>query len=121
MLFDGDYEVIHSREIRLTTARRLPIETPRSPQKGRTSWIVGESWEPEDSSELGLDPTGEWCDEAFEGPVTDNKSPAKKVRKRSSIPVSSVLVFEVLYLCLSRNKETSPSGLEGAVSKRVSR
>jgi hypothetical protein len=79
VLFDGDYEVIHSRETHLTSVRRLPVETPRSPQKGRTSWIVGESWEPEDSTELGLDPTGDWCDEALEGPVIDVTPPTKKI------------------------------------------
>lgn len=91
VLDNDDFEIVHSRESRLG-ARGQRIETPRSPQKGRTAWVVGESWAPEDDPELGLDPGGSWFDEEVEKEVTDEARPLKPPRpKKSRVSVSTNL------------------------------
>lgn len=94
-----DIEVVHSREAHLTTQRGFAVETPRSPQRGRTTWSIGDSWAPLDDYEIGLDPNGEWHDEEFardgigahpapsEGPPSQQK--AKRARSRVSVRVLS--------------------------------
>lgn len=102
---EQDYEVVNARESRLSSRRRN-IETPRSPQKGRTAWVVGDMWVPEDDSELGLDPGGNWCDEEFEKDVMDSPRPLEKPvlpKKRTKVsvrysPLTSTFP-EVSYLC----------------------
>lgn len=81
----NDFEVVHSRELRLNPRGRY-VETPRSPQKGRTSWTVGSTWAPVDDTQLGLDPSGDWCDEEYEKEVTEEPRPttAKKPKKQKS-------------------------------------
>ena len=55
---DDDIEVIHSWEAGLSSSRRVPTESPCSPQKGRgTTWVLRDSWGPADSTEVGLDPS----------------------------------------------------------------
>lgn len=90
LVLPDDFEVIHSRQSGLTSRGRV-IETPRSPQRGHTAWLLGDTWAPEDNTEVGLEPGWEWCDDVFEGPVTEIMSPlpmksAKAKRKR---PVST--------------------------------
>ncbi|KAG6848470.1 hypothetical protein H0H93_016712, partial [Arthromyces matolae] len=83
IVLEDDFEVIHSREsyrIRVGNSSRV-VENQRSPQRGRTSWVLGSQWEPEDSSELALDPDGEWYDEAVEGPVIQQSAVTAKTRK----------------------------------------
>lgn len=87
---DSDLEVVHSREAHLTAQRGYAVETPRSPQRGRTTWAIGDTWAPIDDREIGLDPNGEWHDEEFArdgigAPPEPNDSPvplrkAKKTR-----------------------------------------
>lgn len=103
---DDDFEVVHSRESHLSS-RRQHVETPRSPQKGRTTWVVGETWTPEDDPELGLDPTN-WCDEEFEKEVMEPPRPVKKPavpKKRSRVSVCPPLLHTRLLrnLILYRN------------------
>lgn len=89
---DEDFEVVHSRESHLSS-RRQNVETPRSPQKGRTAWVVGEVWTPEDDPELGLDPA-DWCDEEFEKEVMEPPRPVEKLvapKKRSRVSVCPAL------------------------------
>lgn len=86
---EQDYEVVHARESRLSSRRRN-VETPRSPQKGRTAWVVGETWMPEDDPEIGLDPLGNWCDEEFEKDVMDPPRPLENPalpKKRTKVSV----------------------------------
>jgi hypothetical protein len=97
VVIKGDYEVVHSDEIHLTTAQQLPVKTPCSPQKGCTSWIVSNTWEPQDSRELSLDPSGEWCDEAFEGAVMDVRPQVKLVCKCTCVSMSGNLPLDVLF------------------------
>lgn len=89
---DQDFEVINARETS-TTVRGLPLETPRSPQKGRTTWTVGNSWAPQDSTEYGLDPSSDWFDVEVEGSVTEVRPPPvgkkdKSRGKKSRVSVS---------------------------------
>lgn len=91
-----DFEVVYTREEGLN-GRKHHVETPRSPQRGRTSWVTGgNTWAPQDSPELGLDPVGDWCDEEYDKEVTDEPRPhAKptKPKKKSRVSVRSILVF----------------------------
>lgn len=85
-----DMEVVNAREAHLGS-RRQNIETPRSPQKGRTTWVVGETWTVDDDPELGLDPGGGgWFDEELEkdvmAPPRPFDKPVKK-KKRSRVSV----------------------------------
>lgn len=82
---EEDFEVVHSRASGLNS-RHIHVETPRSPQKGRTTWIVGDSWAPRDDPEVGLDPAG-WCDEEFAKEVTEPARPKSKKKKRSRVSV----------------------------------
>lgn len=88
---EDDFEVVYARESHLGS-RRQNLETPRSPQKGRTAWVVGEAWIPDDP-ELGLDPAaGDWFNEELEKEVTEPpRPPAKptKRKKRSRVSVRS--------------------------------
>lgn len=84
---DDDYEIVHSRESHLSS-RGLLIETPRSPQRGLTAWVVGEDWAPADDPEVGLDPEGDWFDEECEKDVTDPPRPVPKRKKKSRTSVS---------------------------------
>lgn len=86
---EEDYEVVYSWESHLNS-RRKHVETPRSPQKGRTAWVEGETWMPEDSPEFGLDPAGDWCDEEFGKDVMEPPRPVEKPvekKKRSRVSV----------------------------------
>lgn len=90
---DEDMEVVHSRDSFLSS-RGKTIETPRSPQKGRTTWVVGETWVPEDDPELGLDPGGGWYDEELEKDVMELPRPLEKPtqpKKRSRVSVRRTL------------------------------
>ena len=85
---DDDIEVIHSREAGLSSSRRVPTESPRSPQKGRgTTWVLRDSWGPADSTEVGLDPSTAWFDEQMEAPVTENPQPPPKKKRIKSTQV----------------------------------
>jgi hypothetical protein len=88
-----DFEIVHARETYLKRNGRVAVETPRSPQKGRTTWTVGESWAPEDSLEFALDPHGDWYDEQLDAPVTETievrlQPIRSKAKKKSKISVS---------------------------------
>ncbi|KAG6848447.1 hypothetical protein H0H93_016880 [Arthromyces matolae] len=89
IIFDNDFEVIHAREsyrIRVGNSSRV-VENQRSPQRGRTSWVQGSQWEPEDNPELALDPDGDWYDEEVEGSVLQEPSPRQdsgKPRKKKT-------------------------------------
>ena len=92
-----DFEVVHAHESYVHQRGRLAVETPRSPQKGWTTWTVGDSWAPEDSFEFALDPHGDWYDEQLDAPVTETietslqsvqSKPKKKKKQRSKVAVS---------------------------------
>lgn len=86
---EEDFEVVYSHESGLNHCQ-IHIETPQLPQKGRTTWIVSDSWAPQDDPEIGLDPAG-WCDEEFAKEVTEPaRSKAKKKNKRSRVSVRAL-------------------------------
>lgn len=108
---DHDFEVISARET-TTTVRGIPLETPRSPQKGRTTWTIGNSWTPQDSADYGLDPSSEWFDAEVEGSVTDIRPPPgpikdKKKRKKSRVSVSLFQLAAKMGLICIRNGRIS--------------
>lgn len=87
---EDDFEIVQTREARLNSRKR-PLETPRSPQRGRTSWQVGTAWQPVDDLELGLDATGDLCDEEYGKEPTDAprpSAPTKKKKEKSRVSVS---------------------------------
>lgn len=88
-----DFEVVHSRETLVRQRTGLPVDTPRSPQKGRTTWTSGDSWAPEENLEFALDPDGEWYDEQVEAPVAE----AIKVRPKLKTKKSKVSVSPSVY------------------------
>jgi hypothetical protein len=99
-----DFEIVHARETYLKRNGRVAVETPRSPQKGRTTWTVGESWAPEDSLEFALDPHGDWYDEQLDAPVTETievrlqpiQSKAKKKKSKISVSLPPSLMLTLL-------------------------
>lgn len=89
VLNDEDFEVVHSRDGRLTS-RGVPVETQRSPQKGRIGWSAIESWKSQGSRDLGFDlgSSSDFADISVElGP-----HPRKK-RKRSKKSVGFAIVY----------------------------
>lgn len=93
-----DFEIVHARESHLSS-RRQNIETPRSPQKGRTTWVVGETWIPEDDPELGLDPGGDWFDEELDKDVMAPPRPPEQPIKPKKKGAVSRYVFSALLRC----------------------
>ncbi|KAG6822028.1 hypothetical protein H0H92_015595, partial [Tricholoma furcatifolium] len=87
-----DFEVIHSRQaatIRVSNSSRV-VETPRSPQRGRTTWNLGSNWAPDDDTELALDPDGELYDLAMESQVLEEPvDDVQPVRRRPHTKTSS--------------------------------
>ncbi|KAF9471463.1 hypothetical protein BDN70DRAFT_819963, partial [Pholiota conissans] len=85
---EDDVEVVHSRSSGLTTRNRV-TESARSPQKGRTTWLVGSAWAPEDDLDIALDESGERFDEELRaevyesGPSREEDQTQKQRRKRS--------------------------------------
>ena len=94
---EDDFEVVHARETRLTANRRIPVETQRSPLKGRTSWVVGDSWAPEDSTEYGLDQGGEWYDVQLETHVMEDSAPPLPPKKQTKPKQSRVSVSHLYH------------------------
>lgn len=119
LVLPDDFEVIHSRHSGLTLTRGIPVETQRSPQKGRTTWLRGNAWVPDDNTEVGLELDWSWCDAVFEGPVTEaTLPPTKEVKGKSKKPVS---IFST-HAVVSANMmiASSAPGLEGKISGDVS-
>jgi hypothetical protein len=89
-----DFEVVHSWETHLNPRGRLLVDTPCSPQKGWTTWVVGDSWAPEENFEFALDLDSEWYDKQVEAPITETiEAPSypakpKPKKKRSKVLVS---------------------------------
>lgn len=106
-----DFEVVHARETVLRQHTRLPVDTPRSPQKGRTTWTHGNSWVPEDSFEFALDPDGDWYDEQVEQPILETTSipaePPSKIKKRKKKSKVSVRKFSFGYVHMLTGQQTS--------------
>lgn len=104
----NNFEVVHAREEGLTglAGRKRHFETLRSPQKGRTSWAVGNTWAPLDDHEVGLDLQGDWCDEEYEKEVTDEPRPkANKPKKKSCVSVSLTVLSSLQLLIQSSLKK----------------
>lgn len=120
LVLPDDFEVIHSRQSSLTSTRRIPVETQRSPQRGRTAWLFGDSWAPEDSTEVGLEPDWSWCDAAFEGPVTEVLPATNKSKGKAKKPVSNALLI-LTVVCTNSMTAPSASDLEGAVPSALPR
>lgn len=94
---EDDFEVIHARSSHLTR-RNEPIDSSRSPMKGRTTWTYGNKWAPDDDADLALDDTGDRFNEEILADVFDSRPtlldsgrPARKRRVRSGVSVSSIL------------------------------
>ena len=85
----NDFEVINAREVRVVEHGRLPRETPRSPQKGRTTWMTGVFWAPVDNPEFALDPDGDWYDIELNAPIADaaafQDAPPVKIKKKKTM------------------------------------
>ncbi|RDB26172.1 hypothetical protein Hypma_006936 [Hypsizygus marmoreus] len=94
----NDIEDIHAREGRTVRVNnsRSTRDTHRSPQRGRTTWTLGDAWEPEDSGELALDPNGDWYDEEVEAPVMGEHRNAEvepQRKQRSKVAVRPCLHY----------------------------
>jgi hypothetical protein len=88
-----NFEIVHAHETIFRQWTYFPVNTPWSPQKGRTTWTQGESWVPEESFEFALDPHGDWYDEQVEAPVTETlEIPVRSTAKKKSKKKSKVLV-----------------------------
>lgn len=93
---DDNFEVIVSNESSISAMGRL-VQAPSSPQKGRTTWLMGDSWVLNDDTDIFLDPSEEWHDEELNGEIYDSHIfqqaergvPLKgKRRRRSKVSVS---------------------------------
>ncbi|SJL15740.1 uncharacterized protein ARMOST_19245 [Armillaria ostoyae] len=101
---DDDFEVIVSHESSISARGRL-VQAPPSPQKGRTTWVIGDSWSLKDDTEIFLDPTDQWYDEELQGEIYESRvfqqaereTPAKKKRKRSKVSKWPHIVWKDLY------------------------
>jgi hypothetical protein len=101
----NDFEVVHAREVRVVEHGRLPRETPRSPQKGRTIWTTGVSWTPVDNPEFALDPDGDWYDVELNTPIADTTAfqdapPPVKIKKKKtmrSVRFISIAIVLAIY------------------------
>ena len=108
---DDDYEIIHSRSSHLTS-RNIPVDSARSPMKGRTSWTVGNRWAPDDDEELALDETDAQYNAQISADVFDSvatsvderpKRKRKRVRSRISVrAVARLLEYVHTHLCFFR-------------------
>lgn len=87
-----DFLDVHSCDAHLTLARKIPIETPRTAQRGQTTWLEGREWEPEDNRELGLVDTADWADDAYDLPAIQLPiSPSAKAKQKGKrLPVSNM-------------------------------
>lgn len=87
-----DYEVLQARTSSLGSRGQI-FETPKSPMKGRTAWTVGESWAPEDDTELSLDADDGWFDEEMDAdvgevmdrPIVEEQPRSRKKRSQASV------------------------------------
>ncbi|PBK63575.1 hypothetical protein ARMSODRAFT_979728 [Armillaria solidipes] len=86
---DDDFEVIISHDASISATGRL-VQAPPSPQKGRTTWVMGDTWSMPDDTEIFLDPSDKWYDEELRGEVYEScvfqqakrENPGKKQRWR---------------------------------------
>lgn len=120
---EDDFEVIHARSSHLTS-RNEPVDSSRSPLKGRTTWTLGNFWAPDDDEELALDDTDDRYNEELMADVfnsrpapLDSGRPTRKrrTRVRSRISVSTMsLLFQgmVLTRATSKLKGQAPRTLE---------
>lgn len=90
---EDDFEVIHARSSHLTS-RNEPVDSSRSPLKGRTTWTIGSFWAPDDDEELALDDTDDRYNEEIMAGIFDSRPtfldpgrPTRKRRVRSRISV----------------------------------
>ena len=121
LTLDNNFEVIHTHGTHLTSARKIPIETQHSPLKGCTSWMVGNSWELEDSTEFGLDLGDGWCNEQLDASVIKASillSLLKKRKQKSRVAVCS------FYSCVMQHiywlSGPSQHCLEGKILANIS-
>ncbi len=94
-LANDDYRDVHSREssLRRLGTTVLTLQAPRVSQKSSEEWRTTTSWAPLDDPGFGLDPDGDWYDEALDAHVMqDDPPPAiglaeskKKVRSKVSV------------------------------------
>lgn len=90
-----DFSDVYSRDSHLTLARKLPVETPRSTQRGQTTWLEGREWEPDDDTEIGLVDAADWADEVCATP--DPVSPTTRAKPRNRVlPVSGMSICRLL-------------------------
>src|SRR5690348_6457839 len=86
---EDDLEVVHARTSHVN-ARGVTIDTPPSPQRTCTTWILRNSWGPEDNTEFALEQSDDWVNVAVDSEVFEHsevlqpvKAPKKRRSKRS--------------------------------------
>ncbi len=89
-----DFEAIISHDTSISSSGRM-VEAPRSPQKGCTTWVMGNHWAPEDDTDIFLDETDmgfyeELTGEVYESRIFQQAETDKSTRKgrRSRTKVS---------------------------------
>ncbi len=94
-----DFEVIVSHESSLSACSHL-IEGPLSPQQGRTTWVMGKSWEPVNDTQIFLDPMASWYEEELSAEIYESRVfkqasvdewPQKKKWNRTGVSVGIAL------------------------------
>lgn len=106
---DDDFEVVKARTSSLHGPGGLPLDSAKSPLKGRTTWTEMDSWEPEDSTELDLDPDSAWFEEEMEAgfdkilPSETNAHEGLKVKrkKKSQASVSDKYSTKLAFMLTS--------------------
>lgn len=100
-----DFEATVSHEASFSVTGHW-VKAPRSPQKGRTTWVMGDSWASGDNTEIFLNETGTDYDEELTGEVYEShifnqanmdKSPRKGKRKQMKVTVSMTASTESLH------------------------
>ncbi|PBK81491.1 hypothetical protein ARMGADRAFT_1048805 [Armillaria gallica] len=80
-----DFEVIVSHDASISSHSHM-VEMPRSPQKGCTTWVMGNHWAPEDDMEIFLDETDagfyeELTGEVYKSRVFQQANPTQKGKR----------------------------------------
>ncbi len=67
-----NFEAIISHDASISSSGRM-VEAPRSPQKGCTTWVMGDRWALEDDTDIFLDKTDAGFYEELTGEVYESR------------------------------------------------
>ncbi len=107
-----DFEVIVSYESSLSAHSHL-IERLLSPQQGRTTWVMGKSWELVNDTQNFLDPMASWYEEELSAEIYEShvfkqasvdERPQKKKWNRTGVSVGIALSVCVTQGILTWNR-----------------